>query len=382
METERLNHLSKVRHVVIKIGSSLLTDAKRRKIQTRFLAGLARQVHQLQKRRIQPVIVTSGAIAAGLFKLGLKERPKDMAELQALAAVGQSNLMHAYESAFNKFGLKMAQILLTREDLADRNRYSNAHNTFLELFRHSIVPVVNENDTVAVEEIKFGDNDTLGVLVTHLCEADLLVLLTDTDGFFNEDPRLNPKAELISDIFQWNGELEKKAGRPGSVVGTGGMWTKIQAAKSMLQSGVPMAIVNGKETSVLVRLLNGEKIGTFFHPSLPKMPSRKRWMAWSVKSKGEIVVDEGAQRALVEKNTSLLPSGVKSLNGAWNKGDIVKILDSNRAEIAKGIANYSSKDLETIKGLRTAEVIEKMGQGSAEEVIHRDNMVKISFISG
>lgn len=374
---ERHNHLSKVKRIVVKLGSSLLTDFRRKKINTRFLKSLAVQISGLQKKGIQTVIVTSGAIAAGMFELGLTKRPKEMARLQALAAVGQSSLMHAYELTFKRFGLKVAQILLTREDLGDRGRYSNARNTFFELFRHNIVPIVNENDTVAVEEIKFGDNDTLGVLVSHLSEADLLVLLTDTDGFFNEDPRLNPKAKLISDIFRWDPQLEKKATKSNSVVGTGGMLTKIQAAKNMMQSGIPMVIANGGTRLVLARLLAFEKIGTFFHPSTNKMNSRKRWLAWSVIPKGEIIVDEGAKRALIDQDKSLLPTGVKDLRGVWNAGDIVQVVDSEGLEIAKGIANYSTRDLGIIKGLKTSEILRKLGKPSMEEVVHRDNMVKM-----
>src|SRR5258708_21990785 len=200
MKTERAKYLSRVRRVVIKIGSSLLTDKRKKSIHVRFLRHLAEQIRMLQTRNIQSIVVPSGAIAAGLFELGLEKRPKEISKLQALAAVGQSNLMHAYESTFKKCDLKVAQILLTREDLSSRDRYTNAHNTFIELFRHKIIPIVNENDTVAVEEIKFGNNDTLGVLVSHLVQADLLVLLTDTDGFFSDDPRLNPRARLISDV--------------------------------------------------------------------------------------------------------------------------------------------------------------------------------------
>lgn len=377
MTSDRKSHLTKVKRVVVKAGSSLLTDSKRGRIQTRFLGRLARQVQVLQKRGIQCVIVTSGAIAAGMFELGFKQRPKEMARLQALAAMGQSRLMHAYETAFRRYQLKVAQILLTREDLSDRMRYSNAHNTFMELFHHGIVPIVNENDTVAVEEIRFGDNDTLGVLVSHLCEADLLVLLTDKDGFFSEDPVLNPKAQLITEVRQWSGLLEKGAGRSSTSVGTGGMLTKIKAAKNMMLSGVPMVIANGAAPMVLPRILDSEKIGTFFHPSASKMTSRKRWLAWSVKPKGDIKVDEGAEKALTGKNKSLLATGVREVRGHWDKGDIVRILALDGREIAKGISNYSSKDLELVKGLKTSEAAQKLGPGAAGEVVHRDNMVEM-----
>ena len=377
MTFDRKSYISKSKRVVIKIGSSLLTDSKKKGIRNRFLNHLAAQVQRLNESRIQCVIVTSGAIAAGMFELGMEKRPKKMAQLQALAAVGQSSLMHRYELAFKRRALKVAQILLTAEDLSDRNRYSNAHNTFLELIGRGIVPIVNENDSVAVEEIKFGDNDTLGVLVTHLCEADLLILLTDTDGFFNEDPRLNPKAELISEILELNPQIEKNASRSISEVGTGGMRTKIQAAKNMMKSGIPMVIANGNKPFILNKILNSEKIGTYFHPSNKKMASRMRWLAWGVKPKGSILVDEGAQNALVHKDKSLLPTGIKGVNGIWEKGEVVMICDTEGGEIAKGISNYSSREVELIKGMKTSEIFKKLGHMATDEVIHRDNMVKI-----
>jgi glutamate 5-kinase len=334
-------------------------------------------VKRLQAGGIEVSIVTSGAIAAGLFELKLKTRPKDIPRLQALAAIGQSNLMHAYENMFKKHQLKVAQVLLTREDLSNRHRYSNARNTFVELFRNRIVPVVNENDTVAVEEIKFGDNDTLAVLVTHLAEADFLVLLTDTDGFYEVDPRLNPKAKIISDIKKWDEEYFKRATSSKTLVGTGGMITKIQAAKNMMRSGIPMAIVNGNTKDILTRLITGEKVGSYFYPTAKRMSSRDRWLTWSVKPKGEVTIDEGAQRALLGKNKSLLPSGVLAVFGNWLSGDVVKIVDCSKNELARGISNYSSQELERIKGFRTEEVFKTLGYQVRDEVVHRDNMVKM-----
>ncbi len=378
MVTDRKKHLSHVKRVVVKVGSSLLTDSRRMKIRNGFLESLARQIKILQKRGVSCVVVTSGAIAAGMFELGFTQRPKNMSQLQALAAVGQSNLMHAYDATFRRFGLRVAQILLTRDDLSDRGRYSNAHSTFLELFHFGIIPVVNENDTVAVEEIRFGDNDTLGVLVSHLCEADLLILLTDKDGYFNEDPLVNPNAKLISDIYQWDEKLVQGAGRSGSHVGTGGMLTKIKAAQNMMRSGIPMVIANGSSPSVLPGILDSKKIGTFFHPAAQKMASRKRWLAWSVKARGEMMIDPGAEKALMEKNKSLLPAGIRKVLGTWEKGDIVRIVTMEGKEIAKGISNYSSHDLDMVKGLRTDILVKKLGPGSVAEVVHRDNMVKTS----
>jgi glutamate 5-kinase len=376
MALGRKQHLSKVKRVVIKIGSSLLTNTAKRAIQTSFLNHLAFQIKALQQKNIQCVVVTSGAIAAGFYKLNLKEKPKEIAQLQALAAIGQSHLMHSYEQTFKKNGLNVAQLLLTWDDLSQRNRYSNAHNTLNELFKYNIVPVVNENDTVAVEEIKFGNNDTLGVLVTHLSESDLLILLTDTHGLYDEDPRLNPKAKLLHEVESLNSDIEKNATSTRSLVGTGGMQTKIQAAKSMMRSGIPMVIANGKLKNVLTRILDAETVGTFFYPTHLKMNSRKRWLAWGVKPRGEIRVDEGAQKAISDKNKSLLPGGIRSIAGNWSQGEVVKIIGVNNVEIAKGIVNYSSGDLQLIKGLKTGQIIQKLGHKTQDEVIHRDNMVK------
>lgn len=379
MALERKQHLSKVRRMVIKVGSSLLTNTAKKTIQTSFLNHLAFQIKVLQKKNIQCVVVTSGAIAAGFYKLKLKEKPKEIAQLQALAAVGQSHLMHSYEQTFKKNGLNVAQLLLTWDDLSHRNRYSNAHNTLNELFRYNIVPVVNENDTVAVEEIKFGNNDTLGVLVTHLSESDLLVVLTDTDGLYNEDPRLNPRAKLIHEVDSLNSDIEKNATSSKSLVGTGGMKTKVQAAKSMMRSGIPMVIANGKVKDILTKILNAEKVGSFFYPAGAKMNSRKRWLAWGVKPSGAIRVDEGAQKAICDKGKSLLPGGIRSLEGHWSVGDVVKIIGVENREIAKGVVNYSSGDLELIKGLKTERIALKLGRKSIDEVIHRDNMVKTDY---
>jgi glutamate 5-kinase len=376
MAFERKPHLSKVKRVVIKVGSSLLTNTAKKTIQTSFLNHLALQIKMLQQKKIQCVVVTSGAIAAGFYQLKLKEKPKEIAQLQALAAIGQSNLMHSYVQTFKKQKLNVAQLLLTWDDLSHRNRYSNAHNTLKELFQYNIVPVVNENDTVAVEEIKFGDNDTLGVLVTHMSESDMLIILTDTDGLYDEDPRLNPKAKLIHEVESLSAEIERSATKSQSLVGTGGMQSKVKSAKRMMQSGIPMVIANGKLKNVLIKILNAETVGTFFYPTGAKMNSRKRWLAWGVKSSGEIRVDEGAQKAICDQGKSLLPGGIRSIEGNWSVGEVVKIIGLEDKEIARGMANYSSGDLEQIKGLKTEQIAQKLGHKSADEVVHRDNLVK------
>ncbi len=373
----KLRQLPTIKRLVVKVGSSLLTEGKKRGIQQPFLRSLAGQLRRLQLVGVDSIVVTSGAIAAGMHELGLKQRPKEIPRLQALAAVGQCNLMQAYESTFKNKNLKVAQILLTREDLSNRERYSNAHNTFLELLRHRIIPIVNENDTVAVEEIKFSDNDTLSMLVSNWIAADLLVILTDTDGFYDEDPSRNPKARLISEVRVWDPSFEKRATGSRSNVGTGGMVTKIRAAKSMMSSGIPMVIANGRNFKIIEKIYEGREVGTYFYPSSKRMNSHKRWLAWSMKTKGEICVDGGASKALLELHKSLLPAGIKFIKGEWKKGDVVKIKNLQGLEIAKGLSSFDSAELEMIKGLRTKEIREKLGFSSPEEAVHRDNMVSI-----
>ncbi len=377
MNRKRLESLGRVRRVVIKVGSSLLAGDRAAGVQTGFIQGLARQIRTLSGQGRQCLVVTSGAIAFGLQELGWDKRPKEIPKLQALAAVGQSSLMKAYVTAFARRRMKVAQVLLTQDDLSDRQRYSNARNTLEELFGEGIVPVVNENDTVVVQEIRFGDNDTLASLVAHLVEADLLVLLTDTEGLYREDPKVRPDADLIRDVVQWDPAFEQGAGRSGSMVGTGGMVTKVKAAKRMMQSGVPMVIAPGRVTDSVLRLFKGEPLGTFFHPGGRRMKSRKRWLSWAVKPRGEIVVDEGARKALLERNTSLLPGGVKHLTGHWSAGDVVRIVGPDGRGIAKGVAGLSSQELDQVKGKRTAEVPKILGYNVPEEVVHRDDLVRM-----
>lgn len=379
MGDERSKHLGRVKRLVVKVGSSLLSGAKGRGIRKPFLGHLAREIRALQDRGLQCIVVTSGAISEGLAEMGLPSRPKEIARLQALAAVGQSNLMHDYEVVFKRSGLKVAQLLLTREDLSSRVRYGNARNTLEELFRYGVVPVVNENDTVAVEEIKFGDNDTLATLVCHLSQADLLVLLTDADGLHTRDPRLDPGAELIREVRVIGPELERSAGPPQGPHGTGGMRTKLLAAKGMMASGIPMVIARGGTRHVLQRLLDGESLGTLFIPAAGRVGSRKRWLAWSVRPTGEVRVDEGACRALLERDSSLLPSGVKGILGHWEKGGVVDIAGPDGRKVARGICNHSSEELERIRGLKTQEAAARLGPGRPPEVVHRDNLVKLGL---
>lgn len=375
MRDARIKVLRKVDRVVIKIGSSLLTGASAQGIKLPFLRSMARQLKALSERGVTPLVVSSGAIAAGLSEMGWAKKPKEIPKLQALAAIGQCNLMQAYESTFGKQGLKVAQLLLTREDLSNKHRYQNARNTLNELLGSGVVPIINENDTVAVDEIKFGDNDTLSVLVSHLAEAGLLVILTDIDGVYDRDPRKDPQARLVNDVLGWDPALEAAAGGSKSLVGTGGMASKVRAAKRMWKSGLPMAILSGEEREGLVRLFEGETLGTFFHPQDHRMHAQERWLAWGAQPKGTILVDEGARKALVLKKTSLLPSGVKGVKGQWEAGDVVRILGPNGAEVARGVCSLSSREAEKVQGLRSTEVPSALGHSAAGELVHRDHLV-------
>jgi glutamate 5-kinase len=369
----RPSYIQNAHRIVIKIGSSLLTGKDIQQSPDLFLETLAYQINQLKKKDI--VIVTSGAIALGMQKLKVLMRPKHIPKLQALASIGQSNLMYKYELVFEKFHLKLSQVLLTWDDISNRKRYENARNTFKELFEFGIIPVINENDTVSTDEIKFGDNDTLAVLVSHMIGSDLLILLTDTDGLYETDPKHDLNAKIISEIFQWDAELEKKIFHTESKVGTGGMLTKLQAAKKMMKSGVPMIIANGTKKDTLTQIFQAKPIGTFFYPKSQKMTNRKRWLTWGVKPHGIIVIDDGAQKAILTKNTSLLPSGVRDVLGTWDSGEIVRICNHDKKEIARGIINYDSEEVKKIKGCKTAEIETILGYTGYAEVIHRDNLV-------
>jgi glutamate 5-kinase len=375
MNEARRKSLHTVDRVVVKIGSSLLTGASAQGIRLGFLRSMARQLKALSDRGITPIVVSSGAIAAGLSEMGWTHKPKEIPKLQALAAIGQCSLMQAYETTFRKSELKVAQILVTREDLSNKARYLNAHNTLNELLGSGVVPIINENDTVAVDEIKFGDNDTLSVLVTHVAQAGCLVILTDIDGVYDRDPRKDSSAKLVHDVMGWDPALESAAGDSKSLVGTGGMASKVRAAKRMWQSGLPMAILSGETVNGLVKLFDGETIGTFFHPAGHGMHAQERWLAWGALPKGTVVVDEGAHRALVQRKTSLLPSGVKGVKGHWETGDVIRILDLEGHEVARGVSGYSSQETDRVKGLKSSEISALLARKDVGELVHRDHMV-------
>lgn len=371
-----LRNLMHAKLLVVKVGSSLVT-AGGDGIDQQALARWAAQIAALKARGIQVVWVSSGAIAEGIKRLGWPGRPKALNELQAAAAVGQMGLAQAYENVFAPLGMHTAQILLTHEDLSNRTRYLNARSTLRTLLAKGIVPVINENDTVTTEEIKLGDNDTLGALVTNLIEADALVILTDQRGLYDSDPRRNPSARLIPHIAADHPDLERMAGGAGSSVGTGGMYTKVLAARRAALSGASTVVASGQEADVLLRLADGENIGSLFTPAHNRLNARKQWLLGHVQLCGSVVVDDGAARALTQKNGSLLPVGCVSVQGQFHRGELVAVLDGQGREIARGLANYASG--ETAKILRTPseQIATRLGYVSEDELIHRDNMALV-----
>ncbi|MBI1822315.1 MAG: glutamate 5-kinase [Nitrospirae bacterium] len=370
----RTDVFKNVKRVVIKIGSRIIAS-KGAGLNKSRIERLANEIFHLKEKGFEIVLVSSGAILAGMEKLGLKERPKTIPLKQAAAAVGQSQLMWLYEKTFKEHNLHVAQILLTGEDLADRKRFLNSRNTFFTLFDHKVIPIVNENDTVSIDEIKFGDNDHLAALVTNLIDGQLLIILTDVDGLFTADPRTNPHAELLSEVDEISEKIEKSALGSGTLEGTGGMRSKIEAAKKVGAYGVPTLLLNGTHPGILSLAFGGEAVGTLFRVKGEKLNSRKHWIAFSIRSKGELYLDEGAATALVQKGKSLLPSGITSVKGIFMAGDAVTCIDPNGKEIAKGLVNYPTPEINQIKGIKTTQIEKVLGYKFSDEVIHRNNLV-------
>ena len=366
--------LRRTRRVVVKIGSQILSSQNG--IEEGRLRGLVRELAELHDQKKEIVVVSSGAVAAGMTRLGRKEKPKTIPEKQALAAVGQIRLMALYERHFAKFDKSVAQVLLTHEDLANRQRYINAKHTFQMLLESSIIPIVNENDTVAVEEMKFGDNDHLSALVATLLEADLLVILSDVEGVYDKDPRAFKDAELIPLITEPKGLSQTVAGRSLSPVGTGGMATKLDAAEKAAAAGIPTVIASGVQNGVLGKVFaEKDACGTLILPEANRMTSRKHWIAYNLKPAGEIVVDQGAHDAVVQKGKSLLPSGLKEVRGIFGVGECVRCVDLDGREFARGLVNYSAQELNQIKGLHTSRIEKVLGYKAYDEIIHRDDLV-------
>jgi glutamate 5-kinase len=365
--------LAQARRVVVKIGSSLLTNAGAG-LDRGAIADWVRQIAQLRARGVEVLVVSSGAIAEGMKRLGWTRRPHAVSELQAAAAVGQMGLVQMWESCFSEVGLHTAQVLLTHEDLGDRRRYLNARTTLKSLVALGVVPIINENDTVVVDEIRFGDNDTLGALVTNLIEADALVILTDQQGLYSADPRRHPDAKPIAHGKAGDATLETMAGGAGHL-GSGGMITKVLAAKRAARSGAHTAIVHGREPRVLERLFAGEAIGTLLVAETRPIAARKQWLADHLKPAGRIVLDAGAVRALIADGKSLLAIGATSVDGHFERGEVVSVAGPDGREIARGLVNYGSQDTTRILRKPTTEIETLLGYIAEPELIHRDNLV-------
>jgi glutamate 5-kinase len=373
----RLQSILRARNtIVIKIGTNLLAD-KVKGINLERIDEIARSVSRLNVLGHHIAIVSSGAIGAGVAALKLKARPQTIPEKQATAAIGQPLLMEAYENAFRKQECTIAQILLTKDDFVNRGRYLNAKHTFPVLFDQGVIPIINENDTVAVEEIKLGDNDNLSAMVANLIEADLLIILSDIDGLFSDDPSKIPDAELIPVVEKITPQIEKLAKSSRTELSTGGMITKIQAAKRCVSAGIAMIIANGKNPNILEDIFSGTFTGTLFLPAENSMNLRKKWIGFVSSAKGFILVDDGAKLAILKKNKSLLPSGIVEVQGEFKANETISILDLNNKVIAKGVTGFSSTDLGKIKGKKSSEIEKILNRKSHDEVIHRDNLVVI-----
>ena len=368
--------LSKIKRIVIKIGSSLLTKGGQG-LDIFAINAWVKQMAELRHQGIDVILVSSGSVAEGMSRLNLKSRPKTLHELQAAAAVGQMGLVRVFDDGFQQHRLHAAQVLLTHDDLSDRQRYLNARSTLLTLLSFGVIPVINENDTVATEEIRFGDNDTLAALVANLVEAELLIILTDQKGLFTSDPSLNPDASLISEISVNDDRLEKMAGDSRSGLGRGGMSTKVRAARLASRSGAATIVASGAVDNVIVQVLQGVDLGTYFVPDIELLDARKRWLVGQLQVKGQLVIDEGAVRVLRNEGKSLLAVGVKSLSGRFERGELVSCIDTQGFEIARGLINYGYNDADLIIGKSSHEFEKILGYADDAEMIHRDNMVLI-----
>jgi glutamate 5-kinase len=369
--------VARARRLVVKVGSSLVT-ASGRGIDHAAVGRWAEQIATLRATGKEIVLVSSGAIAEGMQRLGWTQRPAAIHALQAAAAVGQMGLVQAYESAFSRFGLHTAQVLLTHEDLADRRRYLNARSTLLTLLRLGVIPVINENDTVTTDEIRLGDNDTLGALVTNLIEADVLLLLTDQEGLYNADPRRDPAATLVRQAQAGDPALETIASGTGSQLGRGGMLTKVLAAKRAARSGASTVIASGKVEHVLTRLAAGERIGTELVAETLTLAARKQWLADHVRLAGRLTLDPGAVSALAREGKSLLPIGVVACEGKFERGEVVGCCDADGREIARGLVNYSATETQRILRKPSSEIEAILGYIDEPELIHRDNLVLLA----
>ena len=374
MEKYQFRH---AKRVVVKLGSNVITA--KNDLNMEVIKTISDQISILMSRGMEVILVSSGAMAAGMRKMKMTRRPDEIPKRQAISAIGQSSVMHAYEQSFAKNNILTAQMLLTGDDLTNRKRYLNSRNTLQTLIDWKIVPIINENDTIMVEEIKVGDNDNLAAMITLLMDADFLCILTDIDGLYDKDPRQFPDAKIIPKVEEFQKEIEEFASSIPGALGTGGMLSKIRAAKKVTSAGIPMVITRGGTENVLLKLFNGEDLGTYFVPRERKMASRKCWIAHTVAPKGSVVIDEGAVRAVRQKGKSLLPIGIVSIAGEFEEGDAVDFRTTGNEVIGVGLVNYSSSDIRLIKGLKTSQIKACLGDNHHDEIIHRNNLVLKDF---
>ncbi|MBP2634943.1 MAG: proB [Firmicutes bacterium] len=368
---ENLNNASRI---VIKVGTSTLTHATG-KLNLLRIERLARELSDFANQGKQIILVSSGAVGAGMDRLGLKEKPKTIPEKQAAAAVGQGILLHIYEKMFGEYGQIVAQVLLTRADSVNRKRYTNSRNTLMALLNQGVIPIINENDAVAIDELKIGDNDTLSAMVASIVDADLLIILSDIEGVYTANPQQDKNATLISEISEITPEVEALAGGPGTLQGTGGMYTKIQAAKIAVNSGVTMVIASGGQDGIIREIIQGNQVGTIFVSRENRLQIRKRWLAFGAGVSGKVIVDKGCEQALVKDGSSLLAAGIITVEGEFELGNTISIMSGCGRELARGITNYNADDLHKIKGAHTQEITAILGCKPYDEVVHRDNLV-------
>ena len=367
--------IAEAKRVVVKVGTSTITYSNG-KINYEKIEKLARIMTDLQNQGKEMILVSSGAGAAGVGRLGLDAKPSTIPGKQACAAVGQGILMHIYERLFGEYGQVVAQVLLTKADMVNRHSYANARNALQEMISWGVIPIINENDVVAIDEFKIGDNDNLSALVASLADADLDILLSDIDGLYTANPKTHPEAKLVSVVEEVTPAIEATAGGVGSKNATGGMLTKLQAAKNALSAGIALVIANGENLEVLRRIMKGEPVGTLFVPRENHLRFRNQWLAFGSKISGQLIVDDGLAKALRQKGScSILPVGITRVEGNFDSGDTVSVLDQEGHELARGMTNYSAEDLELIKGCKTGQIEEKIGYKHYDEVIHRDNLV-------
>lgn len=367
-------NLSEAKRVVVKVGTSTLTHSTG-KLNLWRIEKLVRELADLSNQGKEIILVTSGAVGAGMDLLGLKERPKTIPEKQAAAAVGQGRLMHTYEKFFSEHGQVVAQVLLTREDSVKRTRYTNCRNTLLTLLKMGVIPIINENDAVAIDELKIGDNDTLSAMVASIVDADVLIILSDIEGVYTDNPQSNPEATLIGEIGDITPEIEALAGGAGSLRGTGGMYTKIQAGKIAVNSGVSMVIASGLTDGVLRDVLSGATVGTIFLSKENRLQVRKRWLAFGARTQGIIIIDKGCEKAILSGGSSVLAAGITKVEGDFDHGNTISVMTMEGREVARGIANYSGRETKKIMGAHTNGIANILGSKPYDEVIHRDNMV-------